>query len=194
MAAPRTIHDFYGFPPELFALDYPAPGDPGVAAEIVDVVAPDWVGLDHDSWGIDHGTWSVLVHMFPDADVPVLQLAIDATKPLDEHVALGRRLAPLRERGVLIVGSGNVVHHLGRLDPRLEHEGFDWAQSFDDEAQRLMSTDPGAIAALSTHDAYRLPFRRPTTSFRCSTSPAWRPPQARPLTSWRRATRSARCR
>jgi 4,5-DOPA dioxygenase extradiol len=155
MANPRTIHDFFGFPPELFALQYPAPGDPGVAAEVVDVVAPDWVGLDHDSWGIDHGTWSVLVHMFPDADVPVLQLAIDATKPLDEHVALGRRLAPLRERGVLIVGSGNVVHHLGRLDFALEHEGFDWAVAFDDEAQRLMSSDPGAITALSTHDAYR---------------------------------------
>jgi 4,5-DOPA dioxygenase extradiol len=154
MANPRTIHDFYGFPPELFAVQYPAPGDPAVASEVVDVVAPDWVGLDHDSWGIDHGAWSVLVHMFPNADVPVLQLAIDATKPLEDHVALGRRLAPLRERGVLIVGSGNVVHHLGRLDFALEHDGFDWALAFDDEAQRLMSTDPGAITSLSTHDAY----------------------------------------
>jgi 4,5-DOPA dioxygenase extradiol len=155
MATPRTIHDFYGFPQELFDLQYPAPGDPDVAAEIVDVVAPDWVGLDHDSWGIDHGAWSVLVHMFPDADVPVLQLAIDATKPLEEHVALGRRLAPLRERGVLIVGSGNVVHHLGRLDFGLEHEGFDWAESFDDDAQRLMTSDPGAIADMRHHDAFR---------------------------------------
>lgn len=161
MATPRTIHDFYGFPPELFALEYPAPGDPELAAEIVDVVAPDWVGLDHDSWGIDHGTWSVLVHMFPDADIPVLQLAIDATKPLEEHVALGRRLAPLRDRGVLILGSGNVVHHLGRLDPRLEAEGFDWAQSFDDEAQRLMTSDPGSIAALRDHEAFQLAVPTP---------------------------------
>jgi 4,5-DOPA dioxygenase extradiol len=94
--------------------------------------------------------------MFPEADLPVLQLAIDATKPLADHVALGRRLAPLRERGVLILGSGNVVHHLGRLDFALEHEGFDWAHAFDDEAQRLMTTDPGAITSLGEHPAYRL--------------------------------------
>ena len=155
MAAPRTIHDFYGFPPELFATEYPAPGDPDLAAEIVDTVAPVWVGLDHDSWGIDHGAWSVLVHMFPHADIPVLQLAIDATKPLEEHIELGARLAPLRERGVLIVGSGNVVHHLGRLDMSKRESGFDWAEAFDDEAERLMTTDPGAIATLRSHDAYR---------------------------------------
>jgi 4,5-DOPA dioxygenase extradiol len=161
MAHPRTIHDFFGFPPELFALEYPAPGDPDIAAEVVDLVAPDWVGLDHDSWGIDHGAWSVLVHMFPDADIPVLQLAIDATKPLEDHVALGRRLAPLRERGVLIVGSGNVVHHLGRLDFALEHEGFDWAHAFDDEAQLLMTSDPGSITSLRDHPAYRLAVPTP---------------------------------
>jgi 4,5-DOPA dioxygenase extradiol len=161
MADPRTIHDFFGFPPELFALEYPAPGDPDIAIEVVDVVAPDWVGLDHDSWGIDHGAWSVLVHMFPDADIPVLQLAIDATKPLEDHVALGRRLAPLRERGVLIVGSGNVVHHLGRLDIALEHEGFDWAHAFDDAAQRLMTSDPGSITSLGDHPAYRLAVPTP---------------------------------
>jgi 4,5-DOPA dioxygenase extradiol len=154
MSAPRTIHDFFGFPPELFAFEYPAPGDPALAAEVVDTVAPTWVGLDRDSWGLDHGTWSVLAHLHPHADVPVLQLALDATKSLEEHVALGAQLAPLRDRGVLIVGSGNVVHHLGRLDGSLPDAGFDWAVAFDDEAERLMTSAPGSIASLRDHDAY----------------------------------------
>ena len=155
MAAPRTIHDFFGFPPELFSLDYPAPGDPDLAAEIVDTVAPTWVGLDHDSWGIDHGAWSVLVHAFPDPTIPVVQLSIDATKNLEEHVALGAQLAPLRERGVLIVGSGNVVHNLARIDFGLRDEGFQWNHSFDDEAERLMTTDPGSVTLLRHHDAFQ---------------------------------------
>jgi 4,5-DOPA dioxygenase extradiol len=151
MARPRTIHDFYGFPDELFALEYAAPGAPDVAAEVADVAAPCWVGADVDSWGLDHGTWSVLVHAFPDADIPVVQLSINALKPIDYHVELGARLAPLRDRGVLIVGSGNVVHNLGRIDWRNAEGAYDWARRFDEAAMAVMGGEPGDAGGLATH-------------------------------------------
>jgi 4,5-DOPA dioxygenase extradiol len=154
MPRPRTIHDFYGFPQALFDVQYPAPGLPELAQEIEDVVQPTWVGADVDSWGIDHGTWSVLVHAFPDASIPVVQLSINAHKPLDYHLELGAKLAPLRERGVLIVASGNVVHNLGGMSRKLVDEGYDWAQRFDESAKEQMLTDPTAVAGLDAHHDY----------------------------------------
>ena len=131
MAAPRTIHDFGGFPRELFAMRYPAPGDPALAARVAELLAPLSVEADQ-SWGLDHGTWSVLCHVFPKADVPVVQLSIDETRPPAFHYELGTRLRPLRDEGVLIVGSGDVVHNLeayawgGR-----PAQPYDWALRFE---------------------------------------------------------------
>jgi 4,5-DOPA dioxygenase extradiol len=154
MPKPRTIHDFYGFPPPLFDVQYPAPGLPEMATEVSDVVHPTWVGADVDSWGIDHGTWSVLVHAFPDAAIPVVQLSINANKPMDYHLNLGAKLAPLRERDVLIVASGNVVHNLRGMDWKLTDGGYDWAQRFDEDAKALMLTDPTELATLDAHNDY----------------------------------------
>lgn len=151
MARPRTIHDFSGFPQALFEVQYPAPGDPVVAGEVAEVLKPLSVRLDQDSWGLDHGTWSVLVHAFPGADVPVLQLAIDATKGPDFHFDLGKRLAPLRDRDVLILGSGNVVHNLRAIDWSQGDGGFDWAHRFDDAARAVLTGRPSDAVGLAKH-------------------------------------------
>lgn len=151
MARPRTIHDFYGFPRPLFEVDYPAAGDPTVAEEIADIAKPTRVGLDHDSWGLDHGAWSVLVHAYPEADVPVVQLAIDARKDFDFHFELGARLAPLRDRGVVVVASGNVVHNLRAIDWSRRDVGFDWAQRFDEEARAVLTERPADAPGLRAH-------------------------------------------
>ena len=161
MPTPRTIHDFFGFPQPLFDVQYPAPGLPELVEEVADLAQPDRVGGDVDSWGLDHGTWSVLVHAFPKADIPVVQLSIDARKPVDWHLALGAKLAGLRRRGVLIVGSGNVVHNLRAIDWRNPDGAFDWSQRFDEAARTLMIERPHDIAALVSHPDYRLAVPTP---------------------------------
>lgn len=138
MSAPRTIHDFGGFPRELFEVEYPAPGSPELAGRVRDLLAPLSVELDQ-SWGLDHGAWSVLCHAFPDADVPVVQLSIDETQPAEFHYQVGKRLAPLRDEGVLVIGSGNLVHNLHTYAwGRHAVEPFAWAVRFEEQARELM--------------------------------------------------------
>ena len=129
MDAPRTIHDFGGFPPELYEEQYPAPGSPELAAEVKSLIKKTTIGLDY-KWGLDHGTWVVLKHLYPNADVPVVQLSLDFNKDALYHYELAKELAPLRDKGILIIGSGNMVHNLRMVawdkinDPEY---GFDWA-------------------------------------------------------------------
>jgi 4,5-DOPA dioxygenase extradiol len=161
MPRPRTIHDFFGFPRELFAVRYEPPGLPSLYEEVAEIVKPTWVGADLDSWGIDHGTWSVLLHAFPDADIPVVQLSINALKSFDYHLQLGAALAPLREDGVLVIGSGNVVHNLGGVSRALPDAGFDWAQRFDQSAKEFMLTDPTDVGRLDGHRDFDLAVPTP---------------------------------
>ena len=141
---PRTIHDFYGFPRELYEVQYPAPGAPVEAAK---VVSDPEISPDND-WGLDHGSWSVLRHMYPKADVPAFQLSLDSRRSFKEHLELGREIASLRERGVLILGSGNIVHNLGRLDWNDPHGAYDWAVEFDTRVKQAVSVhDAAALSA-----------------------------------------------
>jgi len=139
MAAPRTIHDFGGFPPELYRIEYAAPGDPVLAYRVRDLLAPMSVELDEE-WGLDHGTWTVLRHVFPGADIPVVQLSIDKRQPAKFHFEVGKKLAPLRDDGVLIVGSGNLVHNLHAYAWG-QHvvEPYDWAVRFEDKVRDLLN-------------------------------------------------------
>jgi 4,5-DOPA dioxygenase extradiol len=138
MERPRTIHDFGGFPRELFEVEYPAPGSPELAGRVNELLGGD-LHLDSTRWGLDHGTWSVLVHAFPAADVPVVQLSINEAEPAAYHYELAKKIAPLRDEGILVVGSGNLVHNLHTYAwGRHGVEPFDWALRFDAAARSLI--------------------------------------------------------
>jgi 4,5-DOPA dioxygenase extradiol len=132
-----------------------------IAAEIAETLSPLYCGLDADSWGIDHGSWSLLVHLYPQADIPVIQLSIDATKSIDQHLEMGRALAPLREQGIMVIASGNVVHNLGMIDWGATGRGAPWAHEFDDQIRQIMTTAPGELARAETFGAYGLAVPTP---------------------------------
>ncbi len=141
MERPKTIHDFGGFPRELFEVLYPAPGSPELAERVNELLGGDVI-LDMNHWGLDHGTWSVLVHVFPDADIPVVQLSINEIEPAEFHYDLAKRLAPLRDEGILVIGSGNIVHNLHTYAwGKHGAEPFDWAMRFDAKARELILND-----------------------------------------------------
>jgi 4,5-DOPA dioxygenase extradiol len=164
MERPRTIHDFYGFPPELYAIEYPAPGSPQLAQRVASLLQPYGAALDQ-SWGFDHGAWSVLVHLFPNADVPVVQLAIDARRPASFHWELGAALQPLRDENVLVLGSGNVVHNLHAADFG-RSGGYDWADSFDAYVRDALERGDGeALVRYDRHPAGSLAVPTPDHYF-----------------------------
>jgi len=140
MRAPRTLHDFGGFPRALFQVQYPAPGDTELANTICELLAPRTVNLDH-SWGLDHGAWAVLIKMYPNADIPVVQLSMNVMLSAREHFEIGRALAPLREQGVLIMGAGNVVHNLGLMSAYSAVEPYAWAARFNDYVRQAVLDD-----------------------------------------------------
>ncbi|MDE2598095.1 MAG: 4,5-DOPA dioxygenase extradiol [Rhodocyclaceae bacterium] len=165
MARPETIHDFGGFPDALFAMQYPAPGSPELARRVQTLLAPQEVSLDQ-SWGLDHGAWSILVHLFPAADIPVLQLSLDLSQPPAFHYALGQRLRPLRDEGVLVLASGNVVHNLRLIQWQSGHAAPEWAARVEKRVMECLQTrdhhalldypnlDPQAMLAIPTPEHY----------------------------------------
>ena len=161
MERPRTIHDFGGFPPALGAVRYPAPGSPELARDVIAALRP--VDVDEDrAWGLDHGSWSVLAHMYPQADVPVVQLAIDGTEPADVHFEFGKKLAPLRDDGVLVLGSGNLVHNLRLCTFGDDVAPLAWNVSFDRHIRdALERRDAGALCDYATRADGRLAVPTP---------------------------------
>jgi 4,5-DOPA dioxygenase extradiol len=135
MDKPKTIHDFGGFPRELFEVEYPAPGYPALAEKTKQMMSEIELGLDYQ-WGFDHGSWSVTRQMYPEANIPMLQLSIDYHKPSDYHYKLAKALAPLRRQGVLIIGSGNIIHNLGIMDFSMKEGGYDWAIELNEQIRK----------------------------------------------------------
>ena len=165
MDFPKTIHDFGGFPDDLFKVQYPAPGDPGLAKDTVSMIRKTNIEADHD-WGLDHGAWTVVRHMYPDATIPVLQLSIDHTKPAQYHYDLAKELFDLRKKGVLIIGSGNMVHNLRMISWEKMHEpgfGYDWALQMNDTFKTLITKGDHAslINYESLHAAAKLAIPTP---------------------------------
>ncbi len=162
MPRPKTIHDFYGFPPPLFAFQYPAAGDPQLATRIGQLLAPTTVRHD-ENWGLDHGAWSVLAHLLPSADIPVVELSMDGRQAAAFHYELGRKLGSLRDEGVLILASGNIVHNLGIMERRDDAAAFGWATEFNAAIrERLLQNDHAALMnPMSLGDAARLAIPTP---------------------------------
>jgi 4,5-DOPA dioxygenase extradiol len=165
METPETIHDFGGFPDALFAVEYPAPGSPALARRLQSLLAPQHVCLDQ-SWGLDHGAWSILVHLYPKADIPVVQLSLDLSQANRFHYELGQRLRPLRDEGVLIIASGNVVHNLRLIQWQAGHKAPDWSARIEQRVMDCIRTrdhetlidypnlDPQASWAIPTPEHY----------------------------------------
>ncbi len=163
MDKPKTIHDFYGFPEELYQVQYPAPGDPALAKDIQRQIQTAVVDMDTNEWGLDHGTWAVIRHMYPRAHIPVIQLSLDMTKPAEYHYKIGQELQGLREKGVLILGSGNIVHNLRQIKWDANAAPYDWASEFDQWSKKnLESRNANALVKeFSATEAGRLSVPTP---------------------------------
>lgn len=162
MESPSTIHDFGGFPKALFDVEYPAPGDPGMAGDVKTAVAKTDIGLDYE-WGLDHGCWSVVKQMYPEADIPVIQMSLDYTRPARYHFELARELGKLRDKGILILGSGNMVHNLGKIDWQRPDRGFDWAEEANEGFKSMIINEEydKLLDIGSLPSAYRLSVPSP---------------------------------